>query len=120
MLPGPFTIAPGATKTFNITFTASGATLNAYTQGAIVLTGSNGHVVRSPVVLRPVALAAPVQVSGTYNVTFGYTGPFTADARGLIPRPKRWVRSPPAATWTFLSWCRRHDLRAVLVVRYRS
>jgi len=87
-LPGPFTIAPGATKTFNITFTASGATLNAYTQGAIVLTGSNGHVVRSPVVLRPVALAAPVQVSGTYNVTFGYTGPFTADARGLIPATK--------------------------------
>jgi len=88
-LPGAFTIAPGATKTFNITFTANDtATLNAYTQGAIVLTGSNGHVVRSPVVLRPVALAAPAQVSGTYNVTFGYTGPFTADARGLVPAAK--------------------------------
>jgi hypothetical protein len=37
-----------------------------------------------------VALAAPTQVSGTgaplsYNVTFGYTGPFSATPRGLIP-----------------------------------
>jgi hypothetical protein len=37
-----------------------------------------------------VALAAPAAVSGTggdinYNVTFGYAGPFTAEARGLIP-----------------------------------
>ncbi len=87
-LPGAFTIAPGATKSFSITFTASGAALNAYVEGAIVLTGSNGHVVRSPVVLRPVALAAPAQVSGTYNVTFGYNGPFTADARGLVPAAK--------------------------------
>jgi hypothetical protein len=32
-----------------------------------------------------VALAAPVQVSGSYSVTFGYSGSFTATARGLIP-----------------------------------
>jgi len=41
--------------------------------------------VRSPIVVRPVALAAPAQVSGSYNVTFGYDGPFSATARGLIP-----------------------------------
>jgi hypothetical protein len=40
--------------------------------------------------VRPVALAAPASVFGTgapisYNVTFGYTGPFSATARGLIP-----------------------------------
>ena len=40
---------------------------------------------RSPIVVRPVALAAPTQVSGSYNVTFGYNGPFTATARGLVP-----------------------------------
>ncbi len=39
-----------------------------------------------PLVVRPVALAAPAEVFGTggpisYNVTFGYTGPFTADRR---------------------------------------
>jgi hypothetical protein len=36
-----------------------------------------------------VALAAPAQVSGSYDVTFGYTGPFTATARGLVPADVR-------------------------------
>jgi hypothetical protein len=50
---------------------------------------AGGHTVRIPIVVRPVALAAPAQVSGTgapisYNVTFGYTGPFTATPRGLV------------------------------------
>ena len=45
---------------------------------------------RSPLVIRPVALAAPSGVSGSggpisYNVTFGFAGPFTASARGLVP-----------------------------------
>ena len=119
--PGAFTIAPGATKSFSITFTASGAALNAYVEGAIVLTGSNGHVVRSPVVLRPVALAAPAQVSGTYNVTFGYNGPFTADARGLVPAAKT---PGSVATGGVCEPHRRHtgrhDLCSVLVVRLRN
>lgn len=88
-LPAGFTIASGATKTFSITFTRDTAALNAYVQGAIVLTGNHGHVVRSPVVLQPVALAAPAEVGGSYNVTFGYTGAFTADPRGLIPADTR-------------------------------
>jgi hypothetical protein len=45
--------------------------------------------VRSPIVVRPVALAAPAAVSSSgaavsVPVTFGYTGPFTAAARGLV------------------------------------
>jgi hypothetical protein len=40
--------------------------------------------------VRPVALAAPAQVSGTggpisYGVTFGYDGTFSASPRGLVP-----------------------------------
>jgi subtilisin family serine protease len=84
-LPGPMTIAKGATQSFNVTFTTTTATLNTYVGGQFTLTGSNGHVVRIPVVLKPVALSAPLQVSGNYNVIFGYTGPFTATARGLVP-----------------------------------
>ena len=38
-----------------------------------------------PMVIKPVALSAPAQVSGTYTVKFGFTGPFTAAARGLVP-----------------------------------
>jgi len=54
------------------------------------LTWTDGvHSVRSPVVVRPLSLAAPAQVSSTggpinYNVTFGYTGGFTASPRGLV------------------------------------
>ena len=45
---------------------------------------------RIPIVVKPVALAAPAEVSGTggpisYDVKFGYTGDFTATPRGLIP-----------------------------------
>lgn len=83
-LPGAMTIAKGATQEFEATFTTAGAALNAYVGGQFTLTGDNGHVVRIPVVVRPVALAAPAQVSGSYNVNFGYSGAFTATPRGLV------------------------------------
>jgi hypothetical protein len=89
-LPGPFTVNSGASSTFNVSFLRIGAALNAYSGGQLRLTGNLGHVVRVPIVVRPVALAAPAAVSGTggaisYGVTFGYTGSFTAAARGLVP-----------------------------------
>jgi subtilisin family serine protease len=89
--PSSLAIAPGQTKSFNVTFTATTATLNAYTGGQLTWSESDGtHSVRIPMVVRPLALIAPAQVSGNggpinYNVTFGYTGTFTAAARGLVP-----------------------------------
>jgi subtilisin family serine protease len=87
--PSSLTIVPGQSKTFTVTFTRTTATLNAYTGGQLTWTDGR-HDVRVPIVVRPVALAAPAQVFGTggpisYNVTFGYTGPFSATPRGLIP-----------------------------------
>jgi len=87
--PSTFSINPGQTQTYTVTFTRTTATLNAYTGGQLIWSDGT-HTVRSPLVVRPVALAAPASVSGTggsinYNVTFGYTGPFTALARGLVP-----------------------------------
>ena len=84
-LPGAIAVPRGATRSFNVTFTSAGAAPNAYVGGQITFTGNRGHVVRVPVVIRPVALAAPAQVSASYSVTFGYNGPFTATPRGLIP-----------------------------------
>lgn len=87
--PSSFSINPGQTKSYTVTITRTTATLNAYTGGQ--LTWSDGtHNVRTPMVVRPVALAAPASVSGNggainYNVTFGYSGLFTAAARGLVP-----------------------------------
>lgn len=87
--PASLTLKPGETLPFTVSFTRISATLNAYTGGQLTWTGG-GYTVRSPIVVRPVALAAPTSVSSngsptSYNVTFGYTGPFTATARGLVP-----------------------------------
>jgi subtilisin family serine protease len=86
--PPAFTLAPSASQTLRITFTNSSAPLNAYRSGAIVWTSDQGHQVRIPTVARPVALAAPASIAGdgspqSFDVTFGYTGSFSATARGL-------------------------------------
>jgi len=87
--PASFSINPGQTKTYTVTITNVSAPLNTYRGGQLRWSDGAGHVVRSPIVVRPVALGAPASVSGTggpinYNVLFGYTGPFTASARGLV------------------------------------
>ncbi len=87
--PASFSVAPGASQSFTVTFTRTTAPLNAYTGGQFTFTGDLGHVVRIPMVVRPVAMSAPASVFGTgdpisYPVIFGYDGPFTATARGLV------------------------------------
>jgi hypothetical protein len=87
--PASLTIGAGETKVFSVIFTTAGAAIGSFVDGALTWTGG-GFNVRSPIVIRPVALAAPAQVSGngaaqSFNVAFGYTGPFAATARGLVP-----------------------------------
>jgi subtilisin family serine protease len=82
--PSSFTLKTGESQAIQITISNAGAVLNAYTGGQLTWT-DGAHRVRIPVVVKPVALAAPAQVSGSYNVTFGYTGAFSATARGLVP-----------------------------------
>ncbi len=82
--PASLTLNKGQTGTFTVKFTRTTAALNAYTGGQLTWTDGT-HNVRIPLVVRPVALAAPAQVSGSYNVTFGYSGAFTATPRGLVP-----------------------------------
>src|SRR5207249_2677469 len=87
--PASITLNPGQSASFNVNFTRTTAALNAYSGGQ--LTWSDGtHDVRVPMVIRPLALVAPAAVSGnggpiSYNVRFGYTGAFSATARGLVP-----------------------------------
>jgi hypothetical protein len=86
--PSTFDIAPGASKSYEVKFTRTTADLNTYAMGAI--TWADGvHNVRSPFAVKPVALQNPVEVSSngspiTYPVTFGYTGLFGANRRGLV------------------------------------
>src|SRR5215218_4657008 len=90
--PSRLVLAAGAVATYRVNFTANGrAVFNQYAFGS--LTWSDGsHRVRSPLVVRPVALAAPATLdattaSGSQNlsVQFGYSGQFAASAQGLIP-----------------------------------
>ena len=87
--PASLQLAAGQTGEFTVRIANLTAPLDVYTGGQ--LTWSDGtHNVRIPMVVRPIVLAAPAQVAGTggainYNVTFGYDGPFTATARGLVP-----------------------------------
>jgi hypothetical protein len=87
--PASLALAAGQTAEFTVTFTRTDAALGVYTGGQ--LTWSDGTTnVRIPLVVRPIVLSAPASVSGNgdpinYNVTFGYTGAFSATARGLVP-----------------------------------
>jgi hypothetical protein len=86
--PTSFTIAPGATQSYTVTFSRTTAPLNQYATGSI--SWSDGaHTVRSPFAVKPVILAAPGEVTSdgsaiNYPVGFGYTGAFGAQARGLL------------------------------------
>lgn len=83
--PPALALAAGETKEVSVTLARTTAPLNSYTGGQLSWSDGSGTMVRIPVVARPVALAAPTQVSGSYDVTFGYTGAFTAMPRGLVP-----------------------------------
>jgi subtilisin family serine protease len=82
--PAPLTLAAGETKEIEITVTATTALPNSYQGGQLTLT-DGVHTVRIPIVARPVLFRAPTEVTGSYSITFGYTGSFTATARGLVP-----------------------------------
>ncbi|MGH3712286.1 MAG: S8 family serine peptidase [Micromonosporaceae bacterium] len=89
--PSQFTIAAGATKSFEVTLTRTEAPLNTYGTGSLTWTDGT-HSVRSPLVVRPVAMAVPAQVTGagasgstSYPIKTGYSGALNYDVRGLIP-----------------------------------
>lgn len=89
--PTSLTLAKGASAEYEVTFTTTtGATLNQAAFGS--LTWAHGpHSVRSPLVVTPVAIAAPGEVSGTgtdgslgFDVTFGFAGDYEALPQGLV------------------------------------
>jgi hypothetical protein len=87
--PSEITLAPGKSASFTVKFTEEDAPLNAYV-GGYLYWRSDAHDVRIPIVIKPVALAAPKEVYSagepvSYPVMFGYTGSFSAMARGLLP-----------------------------------
>ena len=87
--PSTLKLAPGETASFTVKVTRTSAPLNAYSAGHLYWKAGK-TTARSPIVVRPVALSVPGEVAAaatgtSYPVTFGYTGDFTATARGLVP-----------------------------------
>jgi subtilisin family serine protease len=103
----------GQTKSFEVAFTRTTAAIDEYATGSITWTSAD-HVVRSPVAVNPVSIAAPAEVRGEgidgsvdVTVTPGTTGPITLTAEGLtagrvIPDPEDasspYTGSGPAKT----------------------
>ena len=90
--PTELTLGEGKSATYDVTFKSTpSATTDSWAFGS--LTWNDGsHKVRSPIAVRPTALAAPGEVSGagtdgslSFDITFGYTGEYTAGAHGLVP-----------------------------------
>lgn len=84
-------LAPGESAEVTIDITNVSAPVGEWRFGSLTWQGGGYHV-RSPIAVRGVALAAPVEVSGTgtagsldFSVSFGYTGDYTAAAHGLSP-----------------------------------
>jgi subtilisin family serine protease len=90
--PASLTLAEGESASYAVTFTTTAAaTLDEYAFGS--LTWTHGpHAVRSPIAVKPVALAAPAEVIGmgtdgmlSFDVTFGFGGDYSAAPHGLVP-----------------------------------
>ncbi len=99
--PDTLIIPKGRSATFRVTITRTTAALNAYAFGSLTWKefpgfdvpglGKRDHVVRSPIAVRPVALAVPGEVaasgaSGSIALAAksGYAGTLTATANGLV------------------------------------
>ena len=89
--PAALTLDAGETASYEVTFTTNeAAAFDAWTFGSLTWSDAT-HSARSPIAIIPTALSAPGEQSGTgtagtltYDVTFGYAGPFSVAPWGLV------------------------------------
>jgi hypothetical protein len=92
--PTALTLAAGASASYQVTLTTNRrAVFNQYAFGSLTWSDAKkgGHTVRSPLVVRPVRIAAPASISATgvsgsvdRTIQFGYQGTFAASQQGLV------------------------------------
>ncbi|MCU0976040.1 MAG: hypothetical protein MUC71_06975 [Steroidobacteraceae bacterium] len=103
----------GDTATFEVTITNETAPPGEWRFGSLTWNeqGKKGVTVRSPIAVNAQAIVAPEEVSGTgadgglqFDVTFGYTGAYTAGVHGLADSGLTLVRvaDDPGNSFQFL------------------
>ena len=84
--PSTVKLKSGQSADVLITITNNSAAIGAWQFGSLTWNDTQGHYsVRSPIAVKGSLINVPAEVSGSYQVQFGYTGPFSATARGLVP-----------------------------------
>ena len=89
--PSTFTIRRGQTQTFTVTVTNVTAPIGEWRFGSLTW-NADDYTVRSPLAVRGALFDAPEEVGGSgvsgsldFPVKFGYTGPYSVTAHGLVP-----------------------------------
>jgi hypothetical protein len=88
--PSRITLRRGQSATFKVTVSNVSAPVDAWRFGSLTWVSSD-YRVRSPIAVKGALFDAPEEVAGTgtsgnlsFPVKFGYTGPYTAAAHGLV------------------------------------
>jgi hypothetical protein len=91
--PARLRLRSGESATYEVTFTnTGGAPIGEWAFGSLTWRGG-GYAVKSPIAVRPSLFNAPAEIvagpavdgSTSFDVTFGYTGDYSAAAHGLVP-----------------------------------
>jgi subtilisin family serine protease len=91
--PATLRLKPGQKATFEVTITNVSAPTGLWFFGSLTWADTTGHYkVRSPIAVKAIPFEAPERVAGSgesgtasFDVSFGYTGSYTAAAHGLVP-----------------------------------
>jgi subtilisin family serine protease len=89
--PSTLRLGPGEEASFTVRFTRTTAALGAWAIGSLTWSDKT-HRVRTPITVRPVAVAAPSEVHGaasasgsvSFSVTPGFTGSLDSSVAGLV------------------------------------
>jgi subtilisin family serine protease len=111
--PGMLVLEQGETGSYDVSFSVTdSATPGEWAFGSLTWDNDAGATpARSPIAVRPVQFSAPAEAGGTgtdgmlsFDVTFGYTGDYTANPSGLVPAIREAANVPddPGNTFEFL------------------
>jgi subtilisin family serine protease len=91
--PSSFRLKKGQSVTYSVTITNVSAPSGEWRFGSLTWIEKSGqYSVKSPIAVKAALFSAPAEISGSgeagstsFNVSFGYTGSYSAAAHGLVP-----------------------------------